>query len=77
MKEWSSAVLPLFLVLFATAVLAASPDADPARPAPAPSSHHGQFGHGDMQGGPGPGFKARNGVVSYLDLTPEQIGKMR
>ena len=79
MKKWSwSLVVPaMFLVFCATAVLAAPPDADPAGPGPAPSSHHGQFGPGDMRGGPGSGFRGGHGIASYLGLTPEQIGKMR
>jgi len=77
MKKWSLAVLALFFVFLATAVLAAPPDADPAASAPPPSSHHGQFGPGDMHGWPGSGFKAGHGIVSYLGFTPEQIGKMR
>ena len=77
MKKWSLAVPAFCLVLFAFAVFAASPDADPAGPPPFRPSPHGQFGHGDMKGGPGPGFKARSGIASYLELTPEQTGKMR
>jgi Spy/CpxP family protein refolding chaperone len=82
MKTWSLAVIGLFLVFFATAGFAASPDAAPAGPGPVPggpgaafSGHHPQFGPGDMNGRPG--FKALHHIVSYLGLTPEQIAKMR
>jgi len=76
MKRWSLPVLALLLVFMATFVVAASPEADPAGP-PAPSTGSGQFGPGDVHRGPGSGFGAWRGIVSYLGLSQEQIAKMR
>jgi Spy/CpxP family protein refolding chaperone len=76
MKRWSLPVLAVLLVFMGTVVLAASPEADPAVP-PAPSTGHGQFGPADVHRGPGSGFGAWRGIVSYLGLSQEQIAKMR
>ena len=76
MKKCCLPVLALFLIFLATAVLAVSPDANSAG-AQAPSSGHGQFGCGDLRGGPGSGFRGGHGISSYLGLTQEQKDKMR
>jgi Spy/CpxP family protein refolding chaperone len=76
MKKWCLVVFASLLVFMGTAVLAASPDADPAGP-PAFSTGHEQFGRGDVHRGPGPGFGAWRGIVSYLGLSQEQVTKMR
>jgi Spy/CpxP family protein refolding chaperone len=76
MKKWCLPVLALLLVFMGTVVFAAPLDPAPAGP-PAPSSGFRQFEPGDVHRGPGSGFGAWRGIVSYLGLSQEQVTRMR
>jgi len=79
MKTWSLIAAVLFSTFFVTGVFAAPTDTGPTPPGQAPVGQYAtpKAPPGPMHGWRGPGFGARQRMVSYLGLTPEQINKMR